>query len=154
KKAGERSSKHNAARIKAGRGQEKFSDSAEKAKQRDPLAQRWLALAREESALRDHQQYRQTHGTKFVRAEGKRRFEQTPQPGAEDSMPNNFYSNGAGGRVRDQVPNGPRTSTNNSGLIRRARRSGQDSDEDDSPGALVDALHQGSAGWPSRTKWA
>ena len=75
-RASERSSQHNAAMIAAGRGTEKYSETAAKAKQGDPLAHRRMALAAEEGALRGHREYRQSHGEKFVRAEGRRKYEQ------------------------------------------------------------------------------
>jgi hypothetical protein len=86
--AEERSGRHNTAMIEAGRGTEKFSESAEKARQGEPLARLRLAHAAEESALRRHRDYRQSHGEKFVRAEGRRRYQQLTGKG-DDAMPYN-----------------------------------------------------------------
>jgi hypothetical protein len=102
--AEERSSRHNTAMIEAGRGTEKFSESAEKAKQGEPLARLRLAHAAEEAALRRHRDYRQSHGEKFVRAEGRRRYQQLTGKG-DDAMAYNDMlernNNGGGARLRD-----------------------------------------------------
>src|SRR5215471_12210292 len=68
-------SEHGAAMIAAGRGAERFAESAERARQGDPMARRRLAHAAEVRALHEHRERRRTHGEKFVRAEGWRAAE-------------------------------------------------------------------------------
>jgi hypothetical protein len=62
--------------INAGRGSEKYLETAAKAKEGDPLAKRYVAATNEEMALVGHEGERQRLGEKFVRQRGKREYEQ------------------------------------------------------------------------------
>ena len=62
--------------INAGRGNERYNETFDKAKRGgDPLAQHLVDTWGEAKALYNHRDYRQSHGEKWVRAQGKKRYD-------------------------------------------------------------------------------